>query len=100
MVDLKRVDVASHHFIGCSLYLKDVSLHFMIFARGFLCGKQFSISTLYHKNSVICLMERSECLEDLLDSKVVACSYLAASAGVVCGMSGREVLTLLHEEKG
>lgn len=97
MVDLKRVDVGSHHFIGCSLYLKAVPLHLLIFTRGFLCGSQFSIAALKHRNSVICLMEHSNSYDDLLNSKVVACSHQATLSGVLCGMSGREVLTLLHE---
>ena len=97
MIDLKSVLIDDERVIGLKIKLPFTLLTFVFNTKGFLCGSEINIETLYLNQACICITSKSNSYEECLNSEVISMNKKAKDKGIEIGMLGKKALKKMHE---
>ena len=97
MIDIKSIMIEDERVIGLKIKLPFTILTFVLNTKGFLCGKEINIESLYKNSACICMMSQSKSYEECLNSEIISLNKKALEKGIQIGMTGKEALKKMHE---
>lgn len=97
MIDLKSIRLEDERVIGLKIKLPFTLLIFVFNTKGFICGKEMNMASLYDNSACICMISKSNSYEECLNSEIVAVNKKAKDKGIKIGMTGKEALLKMYE---
>ncbi len=97
MIYLKSILIDEERVIGLKIKLPFTLLTFVFNTKGFLCGNEINLETLYLNKACICIISNSNNYEECLNSEVISMNKKAQEKGIEIGMLGKIALKKMHE---